>query len=134
VTKSRSKLDEVIGLVDSDPTAAERALTAALDDEPEDFELRLLRAIVRDNLKRPKDALVDLEVAVRQRPKDESVLTMLAIDLQAVGDERAAMQAWEQLGTLAPSNKAAWLRVALLAEKLGDQVTAARAKSTLAKL
>jgi eukaryotic-like serine/threonine-protein kinase len=97
-----------------DGRAADRAMTRAIELDPDDAESLRNRGILRARMGRTRDAYVDLVAALRRSPTDVEAMSELAQIYSLANRRDDARPLLERIVKLRPDNLTGWLDLSLV--------------------
>jgi Tfp pilus assembly protein PilF len=113
--------------MDPEPAAVEARIARALEVRPHFPLARLLRALSRVSADRPRDAIADLDEAIRVQPRLAAAHALRGDALLRLDDRAGAASAYREAVRLDPDDDASWCN-------LGLSLGAADAKNAFAAL
>jgi tetratricopeptide (TPR) repeat protein len=102
-------------LLEGDTSMSIEAANRVLRIEPESVQAMILRALAEQKQKNWKESMTTLETAHRVAPKDSTVLCLMGLSQQSLGQKEKAAACFEQAVTANPQD--AWAQQLLAAAK-----------------
>ncbi len=106
---------------ENQPDQAEAELARVVSEHPDFAEGRAEHGIALAKVKKYREAIVELRAASSRGYRDAVMYYHLGLSYSETGDERLAIQAYQQAVEVDPNYAAAYLRLALLYRKSGEQ-------------
>ena len=106
--------------VQTEESLALKDYAKALELDPDNHKIRLVRAAYLKSRKKLEDALADIDTVLGTSPKDANALMLQGETLQEIGDLRAALQSYAEASQLAPKSPLPYQKRGEVFRILGD--------------